>query len=150
MDMEPRATDTQIPAWWLPTGDRSFGTNATKCCPACRQDKDHEHLLRCDATVSKINARLQLQILRRSLKTIHVLPSTWAVIESELQYEMGLVDEKPSQNFLSDKVDNYLRRAWVDQLNIGWTNMIMHHRSVVRSFSLGDDSQSNAMSIPGH
>ena len=68
--------------------------------------------------------RLQLQILRRTLKTVHVLPSIWAVIDSELQYELGLTEEKRSHAFLNDAAGTYLRRAWVDQMNIGWTNMI--------------------------
>ena len=41
-----------------------------------RKDEDHEHLLRCDATVSKINVKLQIQILRQTLRTVHILPKS--------------------------------------------------------------------------
>ena len=109
---------------WLPTGDRAYDKNATKKCPACHDDEDHAHLLRCDAAVSKLNVKLQLQILRRTLRTVHVLPSIWTVIESELQHEMGITASKPSHTFHDDKAGSYLRHAWIDQMNIGWTNMI--------------------------
>ena len=67
---------------WLPTGDRNFEKNATRRCPACKSEEDQDHLLTCPATISKINAKLQLQLLRKTLRQIHVIPSIWMVIEA--------------------------------------------------------------------
>ena len=97
---------------WLPTAERMYGSTASKQCPACKDEENQQHLLRCKANVSATNVKLQLQILRRSLRKIHVLPSIWQTIEEELLYALGHSDSKPSPMFLQDVTYN----------EHGWTN----------------------------